>query len=627
MDMSKYHEMFLTEAKEHLKSMSQLLISLEKNPQDRESIDALFRDAHSIKGMAASMGYERTAALAHHLEDLLDGFRQSGSVPSESVDRLLAGLDLLEDLVEDLGAGRSERDITAFLTAASPAQTEPSTAEPQVASIEEPPAVAAPPDATPLTIHISLSGTAAAPAARGLLIIKQLKGLGQMLACSPSEEELRTGINFTRLSVQLVTDHGPAEMQQTLAAMTDVESVDCEQAATVATAASTPEATQPARKDDNLTVRVRTQLLDQFINLTGELLTSRYMLQAAADHEEWFDVRSGLDQLARLITDLHHHVLQVRMTPMETITGHLPRMVRDLAKKSGKQIALRLEGVDVEMDRAILEALSDPLVHMVRNAIDHGIEDKGEITIQAWREKDLVLVEVADDGRGMDTNAIRAKAVESGIYSQSQLKSMPVRDVLQLVCHPGFSTAAQVTGTSGRGVGMDVVKSAVENLGGTLEFSSRPKQGTRVLLKLPLSVAIIRILLVECGGETLGIPITRVFRTLELDSNDIESSGRQNVIRFDGEIIPLLSLPKVLGFTADKPPETIQVVVTEARGRKVGLVVDRLSGQREAFVKTLSFPIDNLVGVNGATILGDGRIIFIIDPQYLLAARLKASAA
>lgn len=626
MDMSKYRGMFLSETNEHLKNMGQLLIALEKNPHDRECIDTLFRDAHSIKGMAASMGYVRTAELAHHLEDLLDGFRQSGSVPGGAVDRLLAGLDVLEGLLEDLNADLPERDITEFLAVAAPPQNAPQAEPPAqpvpaVVPLTPAPINDAPPETASMKIQIALAADAAAPAARALLILRQVKSLGQLLSSSPSEEELRSGAQFSGLSIQLITDRDPADLQPLLANFTDVAKVTCDRSP----AAAVHPAPQTSRKDDApRTVRVRTRLLDQFINLTGELLTSRYMLQAAADQEQWHEVRSGLDQLARLITDLHHHVLQVRMTPMESITGHLPRMVRDLAKKTGKQIDLRLEGVEVEMDRAILEELSDPLVHMVRNAIDHGIEKSGAIVIKAWREKDLVLIEVSDNGVGMDVSAIRAKAVESGLYSQTQLKSMPVRDVLQLVCHPGFSTATRVTETSGRGVGMDIVKSAVENLGGTLEFSSRPRQGTRILLKLPLSVAIIRILLVECGNQTLGIPITRVFRTLELEGNSIELSGRQNVTRFDGEIIPLLSLSKVLGIDAPPPADTIQVVVSEARGRKVGLVVDRLSGQREAFVKTLSFPIDLLVGVNGATILGDGRIIFIIDPQYLLASRLKA---
>jgi two-component system chemotaxis sensor kinase CheA len=342
------------------------------------------------------------------------------------------------------------------------------------------------------------------------------------------------------------------------------------------------------------------------------------MLQSASREEQWPMIREGLDQLNRLISDLHHHVLQVRMMQLKSITGHLPRLVRDLCRKSGKDIQLRMEGEEVELDRAILEELADPLVHMVRNAVDHGIETTGEVTVTARREKDLVLLQVADNGRGMDAGIIRKKAVERGLLSPAQAKALRERDLLQLVCHPGFSTAEKVTETSGRGVGMDVVKSAAESLGGTLEISSEPGRGTRVLLKLPLSVAIIQVLLVECSGHTLAIPITRVLRTLVISREEIRSSGRQMVLRQGEDVIPLLSLRKILRLPARPSAGSIPVVITEIHGRKAGLVVDRLSGQREVFVKSLAFPLDRLSGISGATVLGDGSVVFIIDPQSLL---------
>jgi two-component system chemotaxis sensor kinase CheA len=287
-----------------------------------------------------------------------------------------------------------------------------------------------------------------------------------------------------------------------------------------------------------------------------------------------------------------------------------------------------MTGVEVELDRAILEELADPLVHLVRNAVDHGIEARGAVSVRAWREKDLVLLEVADDGRGMDPVAIRRKALEKGMVSPAQARAMLDRDILQLVCRPGFSTAAEITETSGRGVGMDVVKKAVENLGGGLDIQSEPGRGTRFLLKLPLSVAIIQILLVECAGHTVGIPITKVLRTLDVAREDVRSSGRQMVIPFEEETVPLLSLRKMLQLPA-RPSAggSLPLVVVEGRRRKAGLVVDRLVGQREVFVKSLAFPLDRLPGVHGATVLGDGSVIFIIDPQSLLEQRPGAPAA
>ncbi len=616
MDMSKYRGMFLSETGEHLKSMSRLLLQLEKTPGDRESIASLFREAHSIKGMAASMGYNTTASLAHHLEDLMDSFRKGGSVTPEAVDRMLAGIDLLEGLVADITAERPERSIAEFLHKGPDAAAEiaplelPAEVEPGAA------ATADGGDGEVLHVVVTLDAGAVAPAARAMLLLRELAQCGAVRSSTPSPAELQRGGAIRQLAVWLVPDMAATEIATRLRAMPDVAEVEF--------GADRRQEPSHHRDEGQRTVRVRTELLDRFINLTGELITNRYMLQGAARSGQWEEVKGGLNQLTRLLTDLHHHVLQVRMMPVESITGRLPRVVRDLARKSDKEVELHLEGGEVELDRAILEELADPLVHMVRNAVDHGIERRGTVTVQAWREKDLVLIEVADDGRGMDPALIRRKLLEKELLTPAQVKSLRDRDVLQWVCHPGFSTAAVVTETSGRGVGMDVVKSAVENLGGILDIQSRPGAGTRFLLQLPLSVAIIQVLLVECGGKTLAIPITRVVRTMEVGVAEIRSSGRQLVIRLEEDVVPLLSLRKALGFPSVPQVAGVQVVLTELHGRRVGLVVDRLTGQREVFVKALEFPLNQIAGLSGAAVLGDGHIVFLIDPQTLIETRAGA---
>lgn len=626
MDMSKYRGMFLSETQEHLRSMGRLVVTLEQNPGDREGIDSLFRAAHSIKGMAASMGYEQTAQLAHHLEDLLDDFRKEGSVPATIFDRLLSGIDLLEGLLEDIAAEQPEREVTSFLSAvavpADPAENEPApttvASEPTSATLPATPSL--PVSGQTLQVRVELTADAAAPAARALLLLREMEYLGKLLESTPAVEELRQGGPFRRLEAWLSTEQTAGQVQEILAAMADVKRVSV-------AGGRQREGSRPPREGAGRTVRVRTELLDRFIDLTGELITNRYMLQTAFQEERWRDAGDSLNQLRRLITDLHHHVLQVRMMPLESITGRLPRQVRELCRKRGKDVELRISGEDVELDRTILEELSDPVVHMVRNAVDHGIEKSGAVSVRAWREKDLVLLEVADDGRGMDPQAILRKALANGLVSPEQAKAMADRDILQLVCRPGFSTTAEITETSGRGVGMDVVKTAVENLGGILEIQSEPGRGTRFLLKLPLSVAIIQILLVECAGHTIGIPITRVLRTLEISRSEVRSSGRQLSIPFDEEIVPLLSLRKILQLPVYPSRSNLPVVITEGRRRKVGLVVDRLVGQREVFVKTLASPLDRLPGLSGATVLGDGSVIFILDPQSLLEQRPGAPVA
>jgi two-component system chemotaxis sensor kinase CheA len=641
MDMSKYRGMFLSESAEHLKSMGRLIIALEADPANREAIDTLFREAHSIKGMAASMGYEHSAELAHHLEDLMDGFRKGGAVPTPVIDRLLAGIDLLEGLLADISADLPERDIAPFLAATTAAAPLAPAALPAVSSALEPLTLAAAAAAAPalastssgeiplempelvpppaptrvrnLLVRIDLAAEAAAPAARAMLILMELAKSGVIASSTPTEAQLRQGVPVRHLEVLLESAGAIDQIRQALAPMADVQRVEVEEPAERSAEAS-------GRRDEaGRTVRVRTELLDRFINLTGELITTRYMLQNAAREGRWRDTSDGLDLLARLIGDLHGHVLQVRMMPLESATGRLPRLVRDLARKTGKEVQLRISGEELELDRAIIEELADPLVHLVRNAVDHGIDKSGEVTVRAWREKDLALVEIADNGRGMDVEKIRNKALQRGLIAPAQAKMLRDREVLQLVCLPGFSTAEQVTETSGRGVGMDVVKSSVESLGGSLEISSELGHGTRFLLKLPLTVAIIKILLVSCATRTVGIPITRVVRALELAPGEVRSSGRQQVVTLADEMIPLVELNPLLGLEVPAQRSTLPTVVTEQHGRKIGLLVDRFSGQREVFVKTLAFPLDSVPGVSGATVLGDGNVVFIIDPQALLA--------
>ena len=607
MDMSKYHDLFLSETGEHLRKMSQLAVALEQEPSDRDGIDALFREAHSIKGMAASMGFDVTAGLAHHLEDMLDGFRKAGSVPPEAVDRLLAGVDLLEGLLADITDGVAERDVSTFIST----QNEPSG---DAAVAEDSPGDAVlqplPEEELPIVqVVIDLTGDALAPAARAMLILEALNAVGQVESCKPTIADMQQGFPVRQLSVWLKSNTSEGDIAQTLNGMPDIEKVSF---------LADRRRAGVRRDEDSRTVRVRTALLDQFINLTGELVTNRYMLQSATRASDWDGVKEGLDLLTRLVNDLHHHVLQVRMMPLDSITATLPRLVRDHCRKNDKQVNLEISGEGLELDRTILEALSDPLVHLVRNAVDHGIEAQGTISIKAWREKDMALIEISDNGRGIDPDAIRAKLAERGLLKKDQINELSEREVLQWICQPGFSTRDTVTETSGRGVGMDVVKFALEGLGGLLEISSEVGVGSQFLMKVPLSVAIVKILIVECDGKEIGVPVTRVFRTLDVEKSAIQFSGGEPLLLIEEESIPLYSLNRLLGLPAeDRDVTTVNLVICESQSRKIGLIVDRLSGQREAFIKSLPASLNQIPGVSGATIKGDGRIMFIIDPHAL----------
>ncbi|GAB4174168.1 MAG: hypothetical protein Tsb0017_11730 [Geothermobacteraceae bacterium] len=618
MDMAKYRDLFLSETREHLDQMGRLLIELEKQPEDGECLAALFRQAHSVKGMAASMGYAAMSELAHALEDLLDAGRQAGRLEPEQLDRLLAGCDLLESQLADVSAGGEPRSANDFLAAD---QVEELPAE-ALQPLEEEPA-APKPEAPVRTLVVEIAEHAVAPAARALLALKELERFGAIIRTEPGRQQLLGGEAVRRIEVALATGAEHERIEAALLAMADVVAV---REAGAEEAAREDDLPRRRREDAERTVRIRTDLLDRLIRLTGELITTRTGLIGAWKEGRQQALEEGFDQLSLQVDELHYRVLQARMMPLATITGRLPRLVRDQARKAGKKVELRISGEDVELDRTIIEELSDPLVHMLRNAVDHGIESEGIVEVRAWREKDLVLIEVADNGRGIDPEAIPRRALERGLVDADRLDAMARRDLYALLCRPGFSTAEQVTETSGRGVGMDVVKAAVDGLGGDLEILSAPGEGTRILLRLPLSVAIIRILLVEVANMTLALPITRVIRTLEIERDQLQSSGRQLVLRLEEEVVPLLSMRKMLHQPPGGAGGTVSLVLVELQGRRVGLVVDRLLTQEEAFVQGLEFPLDRIPGLAGATLLGDGRVVFVIDPPGLVEAGRQGQA-
>jgi len=612
MDMSIYRELFLNETREHINSLNQLAVTLEQDPDNRKTIDALFREAHSIKGMAATMGFNVTAQLSHHLEDLLDGFRTSGNIPSATIDYLLEGIDLLDGLLDDLQDDRPERSTEDYLAKQPASQEARDEKHPEKRAVVTYSEKTEGPAEEPGTFQVlvELDKEAPATAARGILILRELEKSGNLKTSQPDIDELRMGGSCGQVRAWLSSFLEKEQIEATLLKINGVENVRFIQ--------DRRKKDRRERRAGGRTIRVSTDLLDQFVNLTGELITQRNMLKTASRRRNWDELNKAVDRAGRLIDELHHHVLQVRLMPLQSITGRLPRIVRDLSHSTGKQVALLLNGTDVEIDRVILEGITNPLMHLVRNAIDHGVEAEGTVSVSASREKDLILIEVADDGKGMDPQRLRQKAVDQGLISQAQAYSMSDRDALMLVCMPGFSTAEEVTATSGRGVGMDVVKAAVQNLGGSLEIVSALGAGTRFQIRLPISIAIIKILLVSCAGRTLAIPITRVQRTLDLPTAEIFTSGQQRMFRLEDEDLSLYSLAEALNQKQAARGDTTWTVLIELHGRRIGLQVDAILGQRDAFIKPVGFPINLLTGLSGATIEGDGQITFVVDPQALL---------
>ncbi|WP_321368047.1 chemotaxis protein CheA [uncultured Desulfuromusa sp.] len=606
MDADKFRDMFLAEAAEHLESMIDILVQLDLDHQDQDGIDALFREAHSIKGMAATMEHAETTKLAHHLENRLDICRQLGRMSGVEIDWLLEATDLLELLLDDIRNNREERCVAGFIST-SPKET-PSDIGAKRKDKEE----SLSHSGKGQLVRLQLKATVAAPGPRFLVLLKKMSEFGTILESTPSTEDLLQGVAPDQLLVRLLSETSQEQIYQQLMQYSELQEV---------TFPDEPEkkGQSQQKRPTEKTVRISTELLDHFINLTGELITNRYQLQNALKEQNWQELDDGVGQLKRLVKNLHHQVLKVRMVSLTGLAGRLSRTVHDLSRSLDKEIQLKVEGAEIELDRAIVEELTDPLVHMVRNAIDHGIEKRGTVSIKAWRERDQILIQVADDGRGIDPEKIRQKALDKGFLNINQAKTIRDYDLFQLLCQPGFSTAQEVSQTSGRGVGMDVVKTAVEQIGGILLIDSTPGEGTRITLKVPLSLAIIRVLIVECDGARMAMPISRVIQTAEISPTEVHSSGKQLMINYHDEQLPLISLRKILKLPQSVALDPIPLVVTEVVGRKIGLVVDQLVGQQEVYVQRLPAPFDQIRGCSGGTILGDGQIIFLLDLQSLFA--------
>jgi two-component system chemotaxis sensor kinase CheA len=545
MDMSQYRDLFVSESRGHLSAFNDLIVKLEDNISDRAAIDEIFRHAHSLKGMAATMQFDAITALAHRMEDLLSRVRNDElAFSSEIADLLLAGGDLLSSMVSIVENGEE---------------------------------------------------------------------------LSPDAGELIDRMTtFTSDSSEHVQGQQAAHDDASASADAADISADSQQ-----------KKHQFRRTDTFKSVRVKTDILDRLVNITGELITTRHRLTDHARRHAGPALDEPLHQLSILLRELRDEVFQARMLPFSFAAERFPRLVRDLARKQGKEVSLQIEGREIELDRGILEEITEPLVHILRNAVDHGMDSPddrvaagkphcGTITISVVRDKDHVDIMVRDDGRGINPVLVAEKAIENGIITSEQARQLSTQETLMLVCAPGFSTAAEISDISGRGVGMDAVRTAVHVLGGTLAIESETGRGSCFTLRLPITVSIIHALLVECGRLTIAFPVNAVARTIELNRGDIFEDNGRKVFSLAGRHVPVKSLNRLLGQEISQGiGPIIPAVVTEAGGGPVGLLTDRLLGQQEIFVKPLGIPLGRMKGLTGGAITGDGRIVFVMDASAL----------
>jgi len=638
-DLTQFYQVFFEEAGESLAGMEQLLLTIDADAPDDESLNAIFRCAHSIKGGAATFGFEELVTLTHAMETLLDRLRRHETPLSvRMVDVLLSCGDALRAmLARRQGTGEGPGDVHVLVEAVRAFCSGSAPPAPAVAATRPP---ASPPGMRSLQLLAGpLPDTTLADDL--LALFAEVDGLGTLVRCEPLPQQeahtvrfrLETGMPDDEL-LDLCCFHVPRE-QLLLAPWPDsglFEAEDVPAPAPVMVSPPAPSADRAPAPVAETTIRVAVEKVDQLINLMGELVITRAVLAQRAERLDLADQQhllSGLTDLERTTRHLQDAVMSIRMIPMAVVFNRFPRMLRDLAGRLGKQVELRTEGEATELDKGLIEKITDPLTHLVRNALDHGIEPPGErlaagkpaqgcITLVAQHAGGSILIEVVDDGRGLDRDRILAKARANGMVLPDNL---PDQDVWQLIFAPGFSTADVVTDVSGRGVGMDVVKRNILGLGGTVHLESRPGQGARVQVRLPLTLAIMDGMTVGIGEETYVLPLACVVESLQASAATVRTlAGNSRVVRVREDWLPVLPLDEVCALP--RPPGALStqpiLVVVAAEGRRIALLVDQLVGQQQVVVKNLEANFRKVPNISGATIMGDGRVALILDVTALV---------
>ena len=679
---NQYMDMFLDESHEHLQSLNEGLLRLEENMEEIGAVNDIFRNAHTLKGMSATMGFAKIAELTHEMEDVLDLVRKEQLKLNEDImDTLFKCLDSLEQMVDSVGNGEAEdvvdvTDLVAKLSSISKGTPPPAAAAPAAAAPAAAEAAAAGSeldiDAIDLDVmkkakeaglhiyhvKVTLMETCVLKAARSVMVMHALDEVGDVIKSIPAAEDLEQE-KFERSFDVVVTTANDAEaVQNAVDTVSEIEDIAVEEldpdqfdkaaeAAPAATpaAAAAPAAAEPAKKaapaaakpaaapakkqHQSQSVRVDIEKLDTLMNLMGELVINKVRLEQIGQTHRMSDLMETLEQMDRVTGDLQNIVMKVRMVPVSAVFNRFPRMVRDVSKELGKEINLTIEGEETELDRTVIDEIGDPIMHLLRNSLDHGVEspDKreakgkprvGEVGLIARHEGNNVVIMITDDGAGINADVIRRKAVEKGMISQDEADRLDDADAVRLIFLPGFSTAEQITDISGRGVGMDVVRSKIEALSGHVDVETHIDEGSVFKIKLPLTLAIIQAMLVQVQDEMYAIPLGSIDSTINIEPSDIQTVQNKEVIVLRGEIIPIIRMEEALQVPHTKDSDELFVVVVHAGEAKAGIVVDNLIGQQEIVIKTLGNLFAGLKLFGGATVLGDGKVALILDVATMI---------
>lgn len=702
MDVSQYLEIFIDETKEHLQNLNEQLLILEREPDNQDVINEIFRAAHSLKGMAGTMGYKRMQKLTHDMENVFSEIRSGKmTVQAKLVDVLFRGLDALEnylDVIQESGDEGTEdnediikdlNDILAEASGEAPAKPEEKAtvkaadvsqntksesvfANMKVADFEQHAIEKAKEEGQNIYgIRVVITEGCILKAARAFLVFKALEELGDVIKSMPDVQDIEDEKFDYEFGVLIITKEstetvknailGVSEIERTLIETFDLDltveqniekaegknATPAPAATATATAPVQQAAPEPATKQKpaakqgskpvvNRSVRVDIEKLDVLMNLVSELIIAKNGLVSLSAVSNSSDERGNgnfneqIEYLERVTTNLHESVMKVRMMPIESVVNKFPRMIRDLTKKLGKKMELYMTGEDTELDRTVIDEIGDPLMHLLRNSADHGLEgneervkagkpEVGSIFLDAYQDGNNVVIEVRDDGRGIDLEKVKNKALEKGTITEEQAETMSENDILGLLFRPSFSTAEKITDVSGRGVGLDVVKSKIEGLGGEIECKTVLGEGSTFTIRLPLTLAIITALMVELGEEKYAIPLGSIQSIEDVPCSDIKYVQTREVINLRSNVIPLIRLDSILDVEPrEEQPESLTVVIV-AKGEKLaGLVVDNLIGQQEIVIKSIGKYINNNKIISGATILGDGEVALIIDANTLV---------
>lgn len=706
MDVSQYLEIFIDESSEHIQTLSDCIMTLEQEPENKDTINEIFRAAHSLKGMAGTMGFKRMQHLTHDMENVFQEVRSDKiKVDSSMIDLLFKCLDAIDSYVENIKSTSDEgtddneviiKELNDFIAKANgqsvskqaEAQETVTEAKAQASSDASPNVL----DTIELTnneknlideaisaglkiygMTVTVANDCLLKAARAFLVFRAVEELGQILVYRPSSQDIEdekfdlsfsffvaSGESFDKLEhaasnvseidkvegKEITEFHIEGEAEQTAQASEETQKASEEKKEEKAPAAKTETAKPKASNDSqkqavshkkattSRTVRVDIEKLDMLMNQVSELIIAKNSLVAMSssdgENNNNQSFHEQIEYLERITTNLHESVMKVRMVPIESVTQKYPRMIRDLSRTLNKKMNLVITGEDTELDRTVVDQIGDPLQHLLRNSADHGLESNevrlergkpevGTIFLNAYQEGNNVVIKVGDDGNGIDTEAVKTKAIERGIVTAEQAENLSQKDIINFLFMPSFSMAKQITDISGRGVGLDVVKSGIEQLGGDVSVSTELGKGTTFTVRLPLTLAIIQALMVEIRDEIYAIALGSISNIEDIPVKDIKYVQAKEVIHLRGSVIPIIRLDKMLDIEPkEQEPDHLTVVIVQKGDQQAGLVVDNLIGQQEIVIKSLGKYINGNKLISGATILGDGDVALILDVNTLM---------